>query len=78
MIHGIVEVSVHPDCKKYNQIPTNNEYVDDEQRNEEEEATIFKLGESRKEKLGRCRGSVTHQHVSAAVMVTDKKALLTP
>ena len=29
IIHGIVQMSIHPDCKKHNEIPNNDEYVDD-------------------------------------------------
>ena len=55
-------MSIHPDCKKHNEIPNNDEYVDDEQRNKEEEVTIFKLGKSRKEKLCHHRRLVTSHH----------------
>lgn len=60
-------MNIHPHCKKYNEIPKNDEYVDDEQRNEEEEATVFKLGESREEKLCHHRSLVASHHALSSL-----------
>lgn len=62
IIHGIMKTNIYPDCKKYNEIPRNNEDVDDEQRNKEEEATIFNLGKSREEKFCHRKSLVTCHH----------------
>lgn len=70
-----MEISVHSDCKTHNEIPNNNEYVNEEQRNEEE-AAIFKLGKSREEKLCYWCSLVTSHHTFNNLMAMCRKTQL--